>query len=325
MPQPLAGRYVLMRQIGAGRHARVFEASDLKLGRPVAVKLVAPNGAADAAQRLDVEGRIAGALAHPNVYAVTDRGTTEQGLPFLVLELLSGETLATRLGREGALPIEHALAIAEQMLAGLAAAHVRGIVHRDVKPGNVFLVTAGADQTLAKIIDFGIAQLPEALRPEDMPVTDTGFVIGTPEYMSPEQVSGARDFDPRTDVYAAGIVLYEMLSGVRPFADRPPAKMLEAIAFETIPPIATRVPHLPAAVARAIDAAVARDRDRRHADADAFLLALRSKAAAPATSVTHVLAENERASGDDSDQDWDLSTEHAASPPSPYGRSRGPR
>jgi serine/threonine-protein kinase len=314
MAKPLAGRYALVRQLVVGRDAVVFEATDLKLSRSVALKAVATGAAHDAAQRLELEGRIVGGLVHPNIVAVTDMGHTESGVPFLVFELLVGESLGMRLEREGALPVAEALSIGEQMLSGLAAAHVRGIVHRDVKPGNVFLLRVGVDQTLAKVIDFGIARIPGMMAGADLPHTDTGFVVGTPQYMAPEQVRGLRDLDARTDVYAAGLVMYEMFSGERPFADRPPAQMLEAIAFEKIPALASRAPHVPPQLARAVDAALGRDPSRRHADANAFLRALRGTAALPATGVTQILEKEEKEAPDADPRDWNVVTQQSAPP-----------
>jgi eukaryotic-like serine/threonine-protein kinase len=306
----LSGRYALVRQLGSGGSSIIFEATDLKLNRPVAVKVVAPDSPnlQNDAARLQREGRIAAGLSHPNIYSVTDIDWLDSGLPYLVLELLVGETLAQRLDRVRALTVPQTLEIGEQLLAGLAAAHVRGIVHRDIKPANVFLVNVGLDRTVVKLIDFGIARVPQMLDHEEIPLTETGHVVGTPEYMSPEQVRGLRDFDARTDVYAAGVVLYEMLSGVRPFNDRSTATMLEAIAFEAIPPIATIAPHVPPSIAHAIDVALSKDRDRRHADANAFLRALRSLAIPTKTGVTQVVVS-------EAAEEWDMVTAPQVNPP----------
>ena len=303
MTSPLAGRYSVVRQLGSGKHSIVFEATDLKLNRPVAIKVVAPSSVSvpNVAQRLELEGRIAATLSHPNIYAVTDIDRLDSGLPFLVLELLVGEPLSTRIERQGALPVGEAVEIAEQMLAGLGAAHARGVIHRDVKPSNVFLTHAGVDRTVAKVIDFGIAQMKGWFGFEATPLTEVGYVVGTPEYMAPEQVRGWRDFDARTDVYAAGVVLYEMLTGDRPFRDRPAAAMLEAIAFEAIPSITLAAPQVPPPVARAVDLALAKDRERRHRDASAFLRALRSTAEPAQTGVTQILTKKPP-------EEWDLQT-----------------
>jgi eukaryotic-like serine/threonine-protein kinase len=310
MSNVLAGRYSLTRQIGAGKHCIVFEALDLKLNRAVAVKLVAPASASvpNVAQRLESEGRIAATLSHPHIGTVMDIGRLDTGSPFLVLELLDGETLAARIERRGPLPLTHALDIGEQLLAGLGAAHARGVVHRDVKPANVFLVDVGIDRTIVKLIDFGIARITDMLADPEVQRTETGFVVGTPEYMSPEQVRGGRDFDARTDVYAAGIVFHEMIRGVRPFGDRPPAEMLEAIAFEAVPPLASVAPLVPPIISRAIDLAVARQRERRHADANAFLRALRAVTGPAHTGVTAIVTK-------EPEGDWDLET-LATKPPS---------
>ncbi len=267
----LEGRYQLGREIGAGGFACVYEARDLEIERTVAVKVVRPAYArqADVLARLDREGRIGAMLAHPNVCAVTDLGRCADGTPFIVLERLVGETLAERLAR-GRLPRELALEIGRQLLSGLSAAHAAGVVHRDVKPGNLFLVDVG-DGVVVKLIDFGLAKVPGAPVFELEARTQTGVVLGTAPYMSPEQVRGTRDYDARTDVYSAAVVIYELLTGAPPFAHLPPHEMFEAIAHRKPPSLATHVPDAPPHVVRAVDAALHVSREHRPANAAAFL------------------------------------------------------
>lgn len=290
---PLAGRYAIVRRLDSGGNALLFEARDLKVGRAVAIKTIAPvhQSTPEAIQRLEREGRIAASIAHPNVCAVTDIDRLDSGAPFLVLELLTGETLADRIEREGPLPPDRALRIAEQLLAGLSAAHGRGIIHRDIKPSNVFLVENGVPgDVLVKLIDFGTAQVPGMPTLDGATLTRTGLVVGTALYMSPEQVRGLRDFDARTDVYSVGAVIYEMLTGVRPFGDRPPKLVLEAIAFERPRALAAVAPGVPPHVARAVDLALSNDRMRRHADAAVLLRALRGgQDARPETGATQIV------------------------------------
>jgi serine/threonine protein kinase len=281
---PLDGRYAIRAEVGTGGHGRVLLAEDLKLGRRVAVKLLGSVNAGseqEAIQRLEREGRVASAINHPNVCAVSDIGRLPNGYPYLVLELLDGETLCSRLDRVGELPLATALALGEQMLLGLAAAHRIGVVHRDVKTANMFLVNLGHGREQLKLLDFGTALVPGGPPSDGATLTRTGLVVGTVDYMAPEQVRGMRDFDARTDVYAAGVVLYEMITGRRPFAKLALPALCEAIAFKQPPSLSTAAKGVQPSVARAVDLALSVDLKRRHADAGAFLEALR----APASSV----------------------------------------
>ena len=278
---PLAGRYAVRRELGHGASARVYVADDQKLGRAVAIKVLNASSAHshEAVQRLEREGRVSAVINHPNVCAVSDVGRLDNGLPFLVMEHLTGETLADRLDREKHLSIDVAVGFTEQMLLGLYAAHRLGIVHRDLKPANVFLVDLGLGRLLLKLLDFGTAYLTGVTNHAESQesLTHAGLVVGTPEYMAPEQLRGLRDFDARTDVYACGVVLYEMLAGRRPFQGLPIDQLCQAIAFKQAPPIRQLAPHVAPPLARAIDIALALNPSRRHADAAAFLAALRQE------------------------------------------------
>jgi len=327
---PLSGRYALRRPIASGGYARLFEAEDLKLGRLVAIKVVAPAFATvtEATQRLAREGRIMGGIAHPNVCALTDIGQMSNGAPFLVFELLIGETLTQRLERQAPLPVDQAVRIAEQILHGLSAVHARGVVHRDIKPDNLFLVELAPGVSLVKILDFGTAHVPGDDLVDGMQLTKTGFVVGTAEYMAPEQARGVRDFDARIDVYATGVILFEMLAGERPFARREPSERLKAIGFEKAPPLAEIAPRVPRGIARAVDVALATDRERRHADAAGFVMALRAPVAPALTAVTRVLATppvspsvtpaGTGVAMPDTD-DWDMPTRESGPPQSAMG------
>src|SRR5713101_9902115 len=211
------GPYEIVAPIGAGGMGEVYRARDPRLGRDVAIKVLPDSMVVDLSrlQRFQQEARAVAALSHPNIVAVFDVGVDP--VPFLVSELLEGETLRTRLAR-GPLPAKTSIDLALQLVAGLAAAHARRIVHRDLKPENIFVTRDGT----LKILDFGLAK---ASAPGFMPleggaatisVTMPGVVLGTAGYMAPEQVRGEAA-DPRSDVFAVGAILYEMVTGDRAF------------------------------------------------------------------------------------------------------------
>jgi len=228
------GPYEILSPLGAGGMGEVWKARDTRLGRDVAIKLVHPRLAADAEQlrRFEQEARAASQLDHPNILVVHDVGTHE-GSPFIVSELLQGESLRDRLGEP--LPPKKAVEYALQVAHGLAAAHEKGIVHRDIKPENLFVTKDGR----VKILDFGIAKLTQPAIPSvsltealtAAPATDAGVVIGTVGYMSPEQVLG-KPLDARSDLFSLGVVLYEIFSGKRPFQKDTAPETMAAILKE---------------------------------------------------------------------------------------------
>ena len=204
----LSGRYRLASKLGSGGMSTVYLAQDEVLDRPVAVKLLHReiSEEADQLERFRREARAAARLSHPNLVSVIDAGEDE-GRPYIVFEYVEGETLKRRIQHEGGLPVDEAVAYAIEIGRGLIAAHGRKLVHRDVKPQNVLIDPDGR----AKVTDFGIARSLEAKG-----LTATGRVLGTTDYVSPEQAMG-EDVDERSDVYSLGIVLYEMLTGDVPF------------------------------------------------------------------------------------------------------------
>jgi serine/threonine-protein kinase len=221
----LAERYDILDRLGVGGMGTVYRAEQRALGRDVAVKVLRRELGRDpdTVARFHREAQALSNLRHPNTVAVLDFGQTPDGLLFLVMELLEGEMLSTRLRRDGALPVSEALRIATGILRSLAEAHRAGIVHRDLKPDNIFLarVEAHADaEELVKVVDFGVAKIrPGGVdAPIDPLSTQEGTVFGTPRYMSPEQAQG-RTLDGRSDLYAVGVMLFQMLTGVVPFGE----------------------------------------------------------------------------------------------------------
>ncbi|WP_272418079.1 serine/threonine-protein kinase [Polyangium jinanense] len=209
----LGGRYEVRGLIGRGGMARIYLALDRNTSEPVAIKMLdslhlrAPGARA----RFDREAKAANALAHPNIVKVLDTGERPDGVPFLVMEYLFGETLGDWLRRETTMPLHLALPVLSQTASALGAAHRAGIVHRDVKPDNLFLVGEPGEPYNTKVLDFGLSKLEAAKA-----VTQAGVAVGTPEYMPPEQVVGDKS-DSRSDVYALGVMMYRMLVGELPF------------------------------------------------------------------------------------------------------------
>ncbi|MGE5235075.1 MAG: protein kinase domain-containing protein [Acidobacteriota bacterium] len=233
-----------MAPIGAGGMGEVYRAHDTRLGREVAIKVLPAELAADRERltRFEREAKATAALSHPNILDIHDVGTFE-GIPYLVEELLEGESLRERLGH-GAIPVDDAVGIAAQVARGLAAAHEKGIVHRDLKPENVFLTRDGT----VKILDFGLAKLVERTAGEadtlthaPTGATELGRVLGTVAYMAPEQARGMA-VDQRTDIFALGVVLYEILAGERPFRGETATDTVAAILKEEPAPLPAAVP-----------------------------------------------------------------------------------
>ncbi len=272
MEQVLARRYVLMNELGAGGMARVVRARDIVLDRWVAVKLL-PAGVLDptARERFRREARSSASFAHPNAVAVYDAGE-DGGQLFLVMELVDGPSLARVLADHGRLGIDQALHIADGLLAALAAAHAAGLVHRDVKPGNVLLGPNGQ----VKLADFGIARRLDDLAHD---LTAAHTVLGTPRYTSPEQLAG-QPATPASDLYGVGVVLFEMLVGAPPY-DGPSASVVAAAHHTApIPDVTAWRPDVPPAVASAITRALAKDPVGRFPSATAMRAALASQTTA---------------------------------------------
>ena len=259
------GHYELLSFIGAGGMGEVYSARDTRIGRKVALKLLPSSlaGDADRLRRFEQEVRAVGMLNHPNILTIHDVGTYE-GSPYLVSELLDGETLRARL-KNGALPLRSAVDIASQITHGLSAAHEQGMVHRDLKPENLFISRDGR----VKILDFGLAKLAQNRtnglsadeRGSGNIATHPGMIMGTVGYMSPEQLRG-ESVDGRADIFAFGVVLYEMLTGERPFRGTTSADTMSAILTQDVPglpnPIAAQAPGLERLIHRCLERRVER-------------------------------------------------------------------
>ncbi len=274
-------RYELLQLIGQGSFGGVYRARHIHTGQIHALKLARDTVDPDGTARVLAEARAAASLRHPHVVGVIDGGVAATGEAFIVMELLEGSTLAQVIAREGPLPPARATRIARQMLDGLAAAHANGIVHRDVKPSNVF-ITMASDVTggdMVKVIDFGISKI--ALAGEQAGMTLPGVAMGTPGYMAPEQLGDARSVDGRADVYAVGATLFEMLTKRLPIEFDTFETWMRKMMSERPPPLAQVAPHVPPALAAVVDRALARDPDGRWPSAAAMRDALDAAFAVP--------------------------------------------
>ncbi|MFL5607449.1 MAG: protein kinase domain-containing protein [Gemmatimonadaceae bacterium] len=263
----LAGRYAIDREIARGGMATVFLARDLRHGRRVAIKVLREElAAAVGAERFLAEIRVTASLQHPHILPLFDSGSLD-GLLWYVMPFVEGETLRSRLARDGPLPIAEAVRLAREVADALDHAHVRGIVHRDVKPENVLLQDGHA-----LVADFGIALALEQAGGER--ITRTGLALGTPQYMAPEQAAGERALDARVDVYALGVVLHEMLAGEAPFAAPTRQAVVRRMMHELPPALEARRPGVAPFVDAAVRRALAKRPDDRFPNAAAFAAAL---------------------------------------------------
>jgi serine/threonine-protein kinase len=235
----VGGRYKIVRTLGAGGMGGVYEAEHELIGKRVALKCLHREYTRDRdlVERFKREARAATAIGNEHIVDVTDMGDLPDGAPFLVMEMLSGKTLSGLIEEEGPMRIARAVHVARQVCDALGAAHDKGIVHRDLKPENVFLTRRGGDPDFVKVLDFGISKMHSSER-RDRGLTRTGMAIGTPSYMSPEQAQGLRDVDARTDIWALGVILYEMLAGRRPFDAESYPMLLMRIVGQDPEPVA---------------------------------------------------------------------------------------
>ena len=261
----------------------VYEAEHRTTGRLVAVKVMKPEHAQkpESVARLQQEARIVGQLRHPNICEIIDISQLSDGTPYLVMELLVGETLARRLERRGPLHAPAMVQVAIQVLAALEAAHSRGVIHRDMKPDNIFLIERDGGLH-AKILDFGISK---ATGPDELPhhLTRTGMVMGTPYYMAPEQAMGERQLDGRVDVWGVGVLMYECLTGTRPFVAKNYNALLVQILTVNPQPVDRLSPTVPASLSLVVRHALEKKRAVRYQSAEQLRRALEGLRIQPST------------------------------------------
>ena len=251
----------------------VFEAEQISMRRLVAIKVLHPAQAKKTVtvKRFHQEARAVGSIGHPNICEVFDMGELPDGSPYIVLERLVGQTLSARAAVNGPLAQPEAVDIFSQVCSGLVAAHERGILHRDIKPENIFLSQRAGCPSIAKLLDFGVSKMLGAAGGrhdfDDETLTKTGMVMGTPYYMAPEQARGDREIDGRLDVYACGVVLYEILTGKRPFAGANYNALLIQILTGTPAPLRSIAPTVSPQMERLVHKAMARPREQRFASA----------------------------------------------------------
>lgn len=273
----IGGRYFIRRQLARGGMGAVYEAEHVGLDKRVAVKFILDRFGDDreALHRFHREARTASRIGHENIIDITDIGETEDGKPFLVMEYLEGSDLGQVLTATGRMEPSRAVHIVAQVLRGLAAAHGAGIIHRDMKPANVFLTERSDVADFVKIMDFGISKVVAA-RDARVRLTETGVAMGTPIYMAPEQAEARPDIDHRIDIYAVGVMLYEMLAGEPPFNASSYLVLVQQHVASAVPPLGERRRDLPAALVRAVHKALEKKPERRFADALEFAAALPS-------------------------------------------------
>jgi serine/threonine protein kinase len=278
-PELLGGRYELRGVLGRGGMAEVRDGWDIRLDRPVAVKLLHPVFTAqpDNRMRFEVEARAAAGLNHPHIVSVHDSGE-HNGTPYIIMERLSGETLADVIAR-GPLPQPQVRSILDEVLSALAAAHAAGVLHRDIKPANILFSPSGH----VKVADFGIAKSAESAH------TLTGQIVGTMAYLSADRIAG-RPASVADDLYAVGVVGYEALTGRRAFPQENLAELARAIAEGVPPPLAALRPDVDPSLAAVIESAMARDPAWRFGSADEMRAALAGRIGAPVRPATRVMA-----------------------------------
>lgn len=266
----IAGKYEVGTPIGFGAHSVVYAAMHRLLHRKAAVKILARTDA-ESVKRFAREARLAGSLDSPNIVEVYEVGMIPDGRAFLAMELLEGETLEERLTRTGPFPIPTSLSITQQLLHALAVAHENRIVHRDLRPDNVFMAMVRGEEVL-KVVDFGTSR--NFGDDDDSTLTQPGAQLTEVAWMAPEQLFEGGELDHRTDLYAVGVFLYRLLTGRLPFEDKGPALLMKVVQ-EVPPPPSQFRPELPKDVDRVVLTALSKEKSDRFRDAETMAEALR--------------------------------------------------
>ncbi len=264
--QILADKYRIVRPIGVGGMGTVYEGENVRIHRRVAIKTLHGEVASksDVLQRFEREAQAAGRIGSDHIVEVLDMGDLPDGSRYMVMEFLEGTTLGDRIVNSGRIAPRDVVAPLTQLLDGLGAAHNAGIIHRDLKPANVFLLTTrGGRPDFVKILDFGVSKF-NILNSDEMSMTRTGAVMGTPYYMSPEQAKGSRAIDMRSDLYSVGVILYESITGQVPFNAETFNELIFKIALEAPPPPEHFVPNLDPAFGVLVRKAMGRDPNERY-------------------------------------------------------------
>jgi serine/threonine-protein kinase len=323
----LAGKYRVEAVLGIGGMGVVVAARHEQLDQRVAIKFVRPEalGSSDAVERFLREARAAARLRSEHAARVLDVGTLESGAPYMVMELLEGRDLAQTLEEQGRLSVEQAADWIVQACEALAEAHAAGIVHRDLKPQNLFLARTVGDALKVKVLDFGVSKSDATMSSAQGALTRTRTMLGSPLYMSPEQMRSSRDVDARSDVWALGVVLFELLTNARPFeAENLPELCLMVIGD---PPRSLRElrPDVPGELAGVVERCLRKDRSERYANAAELAEALEPFASPASRHIVHRARMAIRAGGSPRVSP-DASGDHRAVPPTPaaWGSGRSP-
>jgi serine/threonine protein kinase len=267
--QTLAGKYRIDEKLSEGGMGTVYKGTHVLMDKTVAIKVLRPSLAADEkiVARFSREARAASRISHPHAISVTDFGEDENGIVFLVMEYLDGETLKDLIRREGPMPLHRVVEIIKQVGEALNAAHEQGVVHRDLKSDNIMLLNT-MNTDYAQVLDFGIAKITEREGEYHPGLTAPDLVIGTPQYMSPEQCSQSPDIDARSDIYSLGVIIYEMLVGHVPFTGESPTAIMMKHLQQPAPSVLAERSDLPAAVGRVVALALEKLPQSRYASAN---------------------------------------------------------